>query len=93
MEQSLEAVVKLAVMTSACDGEIHSDEDSLIHEWIDGKLPEYSRCMNGAFNEALRVLKGKGYVLKDSCSDVAENIHISLKYDAMELCLHIAQVD
>ncbi len=93
VEQSLEAVVKLAVMTSACDGEIHPDENLLIHEWIAGKPAVYSHCMNGAFNEAMRVLKGTGYVLKDSCLDIAKNIHVSLKYDAMELCLHIAQAD
>lgn len=44
--------------------------------------------------DALRQLEAKkGIPIKQVCKDLADNAPVSAKYDAMELCLRIVQVD
>jgi len=88
------SVIKLAVMACACDGEIRPDENSLLQEWIDGKSadcrPKLQETMINAFKQ---LDTESGIPIKQVCDDLANNAPVATKYDAIELCLRIAQLD
>jgi len=94
VEKMLESIVKLAVMTCASDGEILPNENSLVQEWIDQRHEKYSAGLEKALRDARQQLKSqRGISVKQVCRDLAGEAPVSVKYEAMELCLRIAQVD
>jgi len=94
VEDVLMGMITLAVMTCACDGEIHSDENSILQEWIDAKPEKYRLMLRKTMQDALRQLEEKkGIPIKQVCKKLVDNAHVSDKYDALELCLRIVQVD
>ncbi len=97
----LKATVQLAVMTCACDGSIDDCEDSLVEEWIDGKCNRLPSLYGHRLREDLEQTKksaekgvlGSGLSLKKVCDQLSREDDAAIRYDAMELCLRVAQVD
>ena len=89
---TFQLIMNLALMTSACDGDIRGDEVDLIAEWM-----EQRNVPDSVFLElktsALSTVKNAGINIKSVCDQLDTSASVPLKYDIMELCLRIAQVD
>jgi len=95
-EDVLKLIVKLATLMCACDGEIHEDEQSLLSEWMETKSPRNAQLLTTlrkTHADTISELSGKGVKLKPLCLQLDQTAETSIKYDAMELCLRIAQTD
>ena len=97
----LKATVQLAVMMCACDGSVDDCEDSVVDEWIEDRcrlLPlslgrRLQEDLERAKEDAEEKLTRKGLSLKKVCDQLHQEEAVAARYDAMELCLRIAQVD
>jgi len=88
----LQLIVRLAMMMCASDGEVHEDEDSLLQEWMES-IRVSPTVAREAKEAALKAIRGTGLNIKKTCEQLDEAVTVSLKYDVLELCLRIAQID
>lgn len=91
-EEFLQLLADLAVMMCAADGDVHDDEESILIKWMEFKKVPTSILLKVKAN-ALQKVRGTGFNIKQVCERMNKTASVSQKYDALELCLRIAQID
>jgi len=89
---TFQLIMDLALMTSACDGDIRADEIDVVAEWMEQRNVPDSIFLE-LKTSALSAVTNAGINVKSVCDQLESAASVSLKYDIMELCLRIAQVD
>lgn len=93
---------KLAVATSAADGRLDSGEGSIVQEWItktahsagSGQKAAAKRRLNVAVKEAMAAIRSPaGLEIYPLCESLKKVALPAQRYEAMQLCLKIAQSD
>ncbi|VGO23135.1 TerB family tellurite resistance protein [Pontiella sulfatireligans] len=92
--------VQLAFAVSSADGEVHQDEAHIIREWIRKRVEMSSDAeaakdrLNNTIKQELESFKcGKLRDVKDVCKLMLDVASVADRYDALELCLKVAQAD
>lgn len=93
---------KLAVATSAADGQMESAEGSILQEWIkkvvcsagSGQEAEAKKRLNVAVEEAMAAIRSPaGLGIYPMCESLKKVATPAQRYEALQLCLKIAQAD
>ena len=97
-----ELTLELAMAVSAADGDLASEESTLIKHWVRARTKQAGGGSDAAevaaLNRVIRkaysdLMEGDGIKLHEVCESLTETASTAEKYDALELCVRLAGAD
>jgi len=100
IEQARTLTVALAFAVSAADNKLYNCEVELIKNWARGNI-DFSKASNRAERKLEKALNKTVGFFRDGnqidvcriCKEIVEMVPIAVRYDILDLCLHVAQAN